>query len=144
MDKQADLRFKQMALEHIKVSHAALDAAKKQIDQIETQDKAAAALIPGIVQKLIDKGRVYPEYATKLAEILRDPVKALEMLGEVADPTVGVRQAVGTPTAAGGPAVKTASDRGPNVLDLRGRQTEADERYNRGVVALAQQLGKAV
>ena len=124
-------------LEHIKASHAALDAAKTQMDKQAAVEAKVAELAPGVVQRLIEHGRVFPEFRDKLAADLRDPVKVLELLGRIADPAVGTKAAaIGTPA---GPAVKQANR--VAIIDARDRPTEADGRYSQGVAALAARLG---
>lgn len=119
-------------LEHVKVSHLALDEAKTQLDKEADVKTKVAALIPATVDRLIEHGRIHPDNREKAAAALTDPVEVMRLVSSLADPAVGVRQSVGTPT---GSTEKTAAHRGP--IDAIGRRTTADARYEQGVAAFA-------
>lgn len=120
-------------LDHIQCSHAALDAAKAQLDKQAADQKAEATkkaeLIPKAVQALIEHRRIGPERAKMAEELLADPVKALEILINVADPGQTT-----DPRALGRPQEKAASD-ASKITKRAGyvgeRQDETSESWQR-------------
>lgn len=90
--------FRQQVLEHIKCSHAALDAANTELTKVAEQQKQAEELIPQVVDALIKHERIEPGQREKAAELLKDPVNALKVLLKTADTTQSVKPpAIGAP-----------------------------------------------
>jgi len=98
-------------IEHIGVSHAALEKAAADQQALEDTREKVAALIPKAVDAAVSGERIEdtPEQRQKLAEILADPVAALEIFCKVAVHRNAAEQTLGTPVDG---AVKTAGANG--------------------------------
>ena len=90
---------------------AALTKAAAQLAESEQREKEAAALIPRAVSALVSGERIEDteEQRTKAAEILRDPVQALELLCKVAIHRNTSENSLGAPVDSTG-QTKTASN----------------------------------
>lgn len=86
--------------DQIGFSNAALQKAAAFQDGVEKQAAACAALIPACVQALVDNERIEPGQAEKAAQMLKDPVKVLEILTKVAKHRNHSEQGLGTPVDA--------------------------------------------
>jgi hypothetical protein len=95
-------------------ANAALTKAAQQIATVEQQHKAAEALIPEVINALVSGERIEDTEAqrTKAAEILRDPVQALELLCKVAVHRNAAENSLGAPVDPGG-QTKTAGNGQP-------------------------------
>jgi hypothetical protein len=92
--------FNEQVLEHVKCSHAALDAANTELSKQAAAKQAAQALIPGVVEALVKHERISPADREKAATLLSDPVTALNILLKTADPNETVRpKPIGTSAA---------------------------------------------
>lgn len=80
-------------LEHVQVTHAALDQANKDLTKVAEEKKAAAAMIPQVVDELIKHARIDPKQRDEAIQLLADPIGALKVLLKTADPGVSVRPA---------------------------------------------------
>lgn len=122
-----DLR--ETVLEHIKCSHAALDAANTELTKKAEAEKAAQALIPEAVEALIKHDRIDPAQREKAAEILKDPAQVLKILIKTADSNNTVKpKAMGTPTG----ETKTAGATRPRFTGERtSEKTAADLAFER-------------
>jgi len=71
-------------LHQIRVSDTVLQKAAS--TEKEQQEKTAAitALIPSVVESLVQNERILPNQQEKLAEVLKDPVQTLDLLIKVA------------------------------------------------------------
>ena len=90
---------------------AALTKAAEQLAASEQREKEAAALIPRAVSALVSGERIEDteEQRTKAAEILRDPVQALELLCKVATHRNTAENSLGSPVDSTG-QTKVASN----------------------------------
>ncbi len=103
------LSLAEKVIEHIAVSEAVAEKAASLEKTAAATKTAVAALIPSVVQKMIDCERITPDQREKLAGLLADPVQALTILEKVADHRNAAEVAKlggGVPATAG---VKTAS-----------------------------------
>lgn len=98
-------------IEYIGYSSAALEKAAELKRQGDEQQQKIAALIPAAVDALVSGERIDESQREKAAEVLKDPVKALEMLTKVAIHRNASEQALGTAVAGDGKS-KTASANG--------------------------------
>ena len=72
-------------LEYTQVTGEALDSAVKIAADVSKQRKAAEARIPGIVDMLKQAGLIKESELKQAAEALADPVRTLDILGNVAE-----------------------------------------------------------
>ena len=77
--------IQEKVLDYIEVTGAALAKAEKQAQDKQSQEQQLTQLIPGVVDKLLANGRIEPHQKTAAADLLRDPIKALEILGRTAE-----------------------------------------------------------
>lgn len=86
-------------IEHIGVSHAALEKAAADQQALEATREKVAAMIPKAVDAAVSGERIEdtPEQRQKLAEILADPVQALEIFCKVAVHRNAAEHTLGTP-----------------------------------------------
>lgn len=123
--------FRQTVLEHVKCSHAALDAANTALTKQAEQTKQAEALIPDVVEALVKNDRIDPAQREKAAELLKDPVQALKILLKTADVTATVKpRPLGAPTG----AEKTAGAARPRYTGERtSEKSAADLAFERAL-----------
>jgi hypothetical protein len=91
------LTLPEKIVEHIGYSSAALEKAAAAIAQTDRVKAACQALIPGVVDALVENERILPEQREKAAATLADPVKALELLAHVAQHRNAGEQRLGEP-----------------------------------------------
>ncbi len=125
--------FRTTVLEHIKCSHAALDAANVEFTKLAEQRKAADALIPDVVEALVKNERIEPSQREKAAEMLKDPVKVLQVLQKAADANNTTKpKALGAPAPG---AEKTAGAGRPRYTGERtSEKTAADVAFERALL----------
>jgi hypothetical protein len=71
-------------IEHVQVTSTALEkAAAAELARTEKQ-AAVSALIPQVCDTMLEHERITPQQREKLAEMLQDPVQALELMIKVA------------------------------------------------------------
>ncbi len=73
-------------LDHIRCSHAALDSANASLEKAAQVQKLAAEKIPAIVEAMVAQRRIHESEREKAASALRDPLSALEITLQMADP----------------------------------------------------------
>lgn len=95
----SDLDLSELFLDHIQASHAALDAAKSELEKAAAADREVADLVGPAVEALVRHQRIDPALREKCAAALRNPAEALKILIKAADPGVTTR-----PAAIGAPA----------------------------------------
>lgn len=101
-----NLTLQEKVVKHIQVSSSALEkAATDQATQEATQVKVAA-LVPEVVNALVDGDRIKESEREKAAQILQDPVRALELLKNVATHSNAAEASIGSSVDA---ATKQAS-----------------------------------
>ena len=106
------LNLAEKVIEHINVSHHALEKAAAAEDAANVKQAEVAALIPQVVDTMIQHERITPNQREKLAEMLADPAKALELMIKVASHRNADELAkLGTGVAGDG-QVKTAQAQG--------------------------------
>jgi hypothetical protein len=74
----------QKVIEHITVSHAAMEKAAAAEKQARQQQAAIADLIPKVVDAMVQHDRIQPTEREKLASLLQDPVETLRLMAKVA------------------------------------------------------------
>lgn len=77
--------LQEKVLAYIECTGAALEKAEKEASSRATLEEKVADLIPGVVEKLLANGRIKPHQKEAAADLLRDPVKALEILAKTAE-----------------------------------------------------------
>jgi hypothetical protein len=118
--------IRQKVLEHTKVAHMALDKAKTELDKAAATKAAYEALIPGVVDALINNQRIDSANREKLAAALKDPVRALEILTRTADPEINVKR-LGQPEKDANAKQQQPQQRKRAYAEERGAgKTEAD------------------
>ncbi len=78
------LSLPEKVIEHITVTDTALQKAAAMEKAAAAQQTAVDGLIPQVVETMIKFERINPTQREKLAAMLRDPVKALELMIKVA------------------------------------------------------------
>lgn len=127
-----DLAKEAKVLEHIQVSHLAIEKTAAELEKTAAQLAAvkaaqakAAELIPQVVEALVRHSRVDPAVREKLAAALADPAQAMGILLQTADPAnLFGHRPLGTLTG-GEPTVKKSA-----VIDAV-RPMDDDERGRR-------------
>lgn len=130
------LDLQELAVKQAQVSHAALDKAKSELDRIEAEKLAYAAMVPKAAEALMHHRRTAPDQTLEHIKqaLLSSPAVALEILIKAADPRV-----MGDgPPPIGKPTEKTASEKRDafQPFDARGRETQADRNYEQRVMGL--------
>ncbi len=78
------LTLPEKVIEHVQVTSTALEkAAAAEMARIEKQAEVDA-LIPKVCDVMLEHERITPQQREKLAEMLKDPVKVLELMVKVA------------------------------------------------------------
>lgn len=77
--------LQEKVLSYIECTGTALAKAEKVAQEKNAQDEQLSKLIPDTVEKLLRNGRIEPHQKQAAADLLRDPVKALEILGRTAE-----------------------------------------------------------
>lgn len=80
----AGMSLPEKVIEHITLTDAALKNAAAMEKAASAKTAQVAALIPQVVDVMVRHERVMPAEREKLAAMLRDPAKALELLIKVA------------------------------------------------------------
>ena len=107
MAANVSLATNQKMLDYIKRTGPIVAAAEKQAAERMQKDAAVTALIPDVVNALIENGRISEGLREKAAKHLTDHVKTLELLASVAAHRTDAELAhLGTP---GGGQQKSAS-----------------------------------
>ncbi len=83
---------------YIGVTDAALQKAAEFQAGVEKTAAAVAALIPACVEELVANGRIEPHQREKAAAMLKDPVKAIQLLTKVAKHRNESEETLGTGT----------------------------------------------
>lgn len=81
----AGMTLAEKVLEQIRVSDTILQKAAAAEKQQEEKKAAVAARIPEVVDALLRNERIQPSQQEKLAGLLEDPAKVLELMIKVAD-----------------------------------------------------------
>lgn len=103
--------LQEKVLNYIQCSGAALEQAEKQASEKKSQEKQVDDLIPGVVESLLRNGRIEPHQKDAAVKLLRNPIKALEILGKTAEHRNDEETArLGSPVAP--KTTKSASARG--------------------------------
>ena len=76
--------FDEKVVEQIKVSDIAMQKAAAAEEAARTKQAECEALIPQVVDTMVKHERITPQQREKLAEMLRDPAKTLELMMKVA------------------------------------------------------------
>tara|TARA_Y100001938_G_scaffold120883_1_gene168025 strand:- start:14628 stop:15029 length:402 start_codon:yes stop_codon:yes gene_type:complete len=126
--------LQQKVIEQIAWSSAALDKAETALAEKQASEQMYAKLIPAVVDALARNERIEEHEKAAAADMLRDPVKALEILEKVAEHRVeaAVGQ-LGTPEG----AVKSA---GYNSLSSpftgvpTSQEKESDRRFREAIL----------
>src|ERR1035438_6859031 len=115
--------IREQFLTHIKVSHAALDAANEELTKQAADKKASAEKIPSVVQAMLKHSCIFPNQADSLAQALEGtPVRVLEILMKTADVTERVNlKPLGIPQPGEqGQVTKQANILNPRAPGFRG------------------------
>ena len=96
---QTETDLSELFLDHIQASHAALDAAKGELEKAAAVEREVADLVGPAADALVRHQRIDPALREKCAAALRNPAEALKILIKAADPGVTTR-----PAALGAPA----------------------------------------
>jgi hypothetical protein len=111
-------------IDYVECSQAALDAADKLVKESSAKGEKIASAIPDVIDALIQFERIDPKDREKCAELLKDPVKALEILKKTADTNRTIR-----PRQLGhAVAEKKASDSSSPYVGLRSSGERASDR----------------
>ena len=130
---------RQKQLLHMKATHVALDKAKQQLDAYAQKEAACQALIPKVIEALVQHGRITPEQQKQASDSLADPKARLEMLLLAADPSrIAVRRPEAIGKAEG--ASKQASAELPTDRFGSRRSTEWNEANRRASEKLRKSL----
>lgn len=78
------LTLPEKVVESIRISDTALQKAAAAEKAARTKQAEVNALIPKVVDTMIQHERITPQQREKLAEMLRDPAKTLELMMKVA------------------------------------------------------------
>lgn len=78
------LTLPEKVIEQIQISSLGMEKAAAEIKQVRDKQAQVTKLIPQVVDVMVQFERCYPTQREKLAEMLKDPVKALELLIKVA------------------------------------------------------------
>jgi hypothetical protein len=97
------LTVPEKVVEYIGFSQAALEKSAAALNEHEAVREKVAALIPTIVDALVSGERIKdtPADREKAAQVLRDPVRTLEILAKVAVHRNAAERALGTPVESG-------------------------------------------
>lgn len=120
--------LQEQVLRHVQCSHAALDAANTALEKTAAEKKAAAAIIPEVVEALVRFDRIDPAQREKAAAALADHATTLQILLKTADVNNTVTQKIGTPA---GPGTKEASTKLRYVGQRTSEKTAADAAYEK-------------
>lgn len=75
----------QKVVDFVEASGTALAQAGEALEKQAAQQQACDELIPGVVDALASNGRIEPHEKEAAAAVLKDPVKALQLLTKVAN-----------------------------------------------------------
>lgn len=84
-------------VDYVGYSSAAMEKMAAELAAVEGQHEKCAALIPRVVDALVSGERITEDQREKAAQVLADPVQALEMLLKVAVHRNAGEQSLGTP-----------------------------------------------
>lgn len=126
--------LQQKVIEQIAWSSAALDKAETTLAEKQAVEQKYAKLIPAVVDALAKNDRIEEHEKTAAAEMLHDPIKALEILEKVAEHRTGAESGqLGTPTG----TVKSASYNSltsPFTGVPTSSEKESDRRYREALL----------
>ncbi len=71
-------------LDFVQCTGALMEKVAAERTTKEAQDKQVEQMIPRVVKVLLDNDRIYPQQEKEAAELLKDPVKVLEILANTA------------------------------------------------------------
>ena len=80
----SNLTLPEKVIEHLHASSTALTKQAKVIDRFEARQKAAADMVPQVLDVLLANERITEAQREKVANLLRDPANALGVLIKVA------------------------------------------------------------
>ena len=130
----ASKTLQQKVIEQIAWSSAALDKAESALSEKQAMEQKCAELIPAVVDALARNERIDEHEKQAAADMLQDPVKALEILEKVAEHRTGTESGqLGTPTG----NVKTASYNSltsPFAGVPTSSEKESDRRYREALL----------
>ncbi len=106
---QIPTEFSELVLQHTQCTHAALDAAKAELEKTASVQKRVETELPGVIQILTEAGIATPAEREKCASILRDPVRTLALLSRVAESYKQAQAGSNAPPTLGKPTTKSAS-----------------------------------
>ena len=78
------LRLAEKVIQHVTLTDKALSKAAAFEKAAAARDQKVAALIPKVVDTMVQFERISPNEREKLASLLKDPVKVLELMIKVA------------------------------------------------------------
>lgn len=78
-------------IDYVECSQAALDAADKLVKEASSTKEKVASMIPAVLDALVTHERIDPKDREKCANLLKDPVKVLEILQKTADTNRTIR-----------------------------------------------------
>lgn len=126
--------LQQKVIEQIAWSSAALDKAETSLAQKQAMEQKYAELIPAVVDALAKNDRIEEHEKSAAADMLLDPVKALEILEKVAEHRTSAETGqLGTPTG----TVKAASYNSlasPFAGVPTSNEKESDRRYREALL----------
>lgn len=126
--------LQQKVIEQIAWSSAALDKAETVLAEKQAVQQKYAELIPAVVDALARNERIDEHEKSAAADMLQDPIKALEILEKVAEHRTGAETGqLGTPTG----NVKTASYNSltsPFAGVPTSNEKESDRRYREALL----------
>lgn len=89
MDTLAQLSYEDKVTRQIELADAGLRKAAADLSTVAAKEAAAQALIPQVIDTLINSGRIRPERREKLASVLvdhRETLRLLEMIAKQQTP----------------------------------------------------------
>lgn len=129
----ANMTLPEKVIEQITLSNVALEKAASIEQRAATKQASVDALIPKVVDALVDNDRIHPNEREKAASMLRDPVQALNLLMSCAQHHVGNDGGrLGSPLQKEAAAKPQAPGRSPFV-GVRGQHSEASDRLLAGL-----------
>lgn len=130
----SDKTLQQKVIEQIAWSSAALDKAENALAEKQSMEQKYAELIPAVVDALVKNERIEEHEKSAAADMLQDPLKALEILEKVAEHRTSAETGqLGTPTG----TVKSASYNSltsPFAGVPTSSEKESDRRYREALL----------
>lgn len=78
------LSLAEKVIQHVKLTDFALEKAASAEKQATEKQAQVAAIIPRVVDAMVQHERIFPAQREKLAEMLKDPAAALELMIKLA------------------------------------------------------------